>query len=517
MLLALIPVAGALLNLANIRTVQSNLDHVAQTAIYFGEQHFNFRIGVRRLSLQYAEAENFESVEGLERTREVTERGLAIMRSSLEQLAAADAGRDTGDLLIAQREVEQSAATALHTAAERLASRGRLAGLDLNAAERATARQEQLALDGKLVEQHIGMRKKVQSMLEELAEIDRENFSQTSFWMQATSAALDKSVFRLLAIAAGSALIALLFIYLIIHRKLIRRLRGLTAHIAAQNAGDLATPVPVDGDDELTAMAEALESARQNAVALRASETALAERSVELERMIAELDNFAYVASHDLKAPMRAIYSISGFLEEDLGDQADATTRKHIAMLKDRSKRLSTLLDALLEYSRVGRERTLPESVDLHRMLSGCAELVAPQGGDIRLTGNSEKVSTWRTPLEQIVRNLIDNAYKHNEDGPGTVYVNCTVADQFLTISVRDEGPGIASVHHERIFKMFHRLKPENGGTDGSGMGLAVLKKLVDSHGGAIEIISDPASKRGATFVLSWPHDGIIGGNELAA
>jgi signal transduction histidine kinase len=294
-----------------------------------------------------------------------------------------------------------------------------------------------------------------------------------------------------------------------VKRNVLRRLNGLTAATRNLNSGRLEKPVPADGNDELSALGAALESFRQNALALRRNEHVLRERTRALEHLNRELDQFAYVASHDLKAPMRAIDSLAGFLREDLGEHLQGDSANHLDLMQGRIRRLEALLDSLLEYSRAGRERSPREVVDLRELIETSIDLVSPAGVQIRYSGEFGRVSTWRTPLEQIVRNLADNAFKHGDGELPFVTVECDVIKNHVRIVIADDGPGIAPEFHERIFGMFQTLQPRDK-VEGSGMGLAILKKLIDTYDGSISIDSDPAARRGTSFTVDWPIDAVL-------
>lgn len=230
----------------------------------------------------------------------------------------------------------------------------------------------------------------------------------------------------------------------------------------------------------------------------------LTRRTEELAESNEELERFAYIASHDLKAPLRAIKLVSTWIEEDLGDKLVEESKESFHTLRSRIERMENMLDSLLEYSRVGQEDS-----EINETLSGDALMQDV----LSLTPDSQSVTidyspafadilVKRMPLQQIFLNLISNAIKHNDKEQGSVKINCEEEGNFHLFSVKDNGPGIAEEHREKIFEMFHKLKSRDE-VEGSGIGLAIVQKAVKLHGGKITLTSEPG--KGSTFTFSWP------------
>jgi PAS domain S-box-containing protein len=236
------------------------------------------------------------------------------------------------------------------------------------------------------------------------------------------------------------------------------------------------------------------------------------ERTAELERSNRELDQFAYVASHDLKAPLRAISLLAQWITEDAGPVLPPQSQEHLARLNGRVKRLESLLDDLLDYSRAGRIRQAPETVDTERLVKDVVDLVNPPPGfRVLLPAPLPVLFTERVPLETVFRNLIDNACKHHhQPRQGSVTITATeVAAEpdadgcaLVAFSFADDGPGIAPEYHERVFRLFQTLKPRDL-VEGSGMGLSIVKKTVETRGGTVHLDSNPGA--GATLTFTWP------------
>jgi signal transduction histidine kinase len=228
------------------------------------------------------------------------------------------------------------------------------------------------------------------------------------------------------------------------------------------------------------------------------------ERTAELQRSNRDLDQFSYVASHDLRSPLRGVEHLVHFISEDAADSLPEPSKKHLVLLRGRVKRMDTLLTDLLAYSRATRQRHPIERVEPTALVRAVVELLAPPAGfQVSIAEPLPILMTERIPLESILRNLIDNAIKHHHcPAEGRVTIAAQVVGSLIEFSVADNGPGIDPVLHDRIFEIFQTLKPRDQ-VEGSGMGLSVVKRLVESRGGQIGVESNPG--QGATFRFTWP------------
>jgi signal transduction histidine kinase len=234
------------------------------------------------------------------------------------------------------------------------------------------------------------------------------------------------------------------------------------------------------------------------------AEQAVQRQAAELARSNQELERFAYVASHDLRAPLRAIDNLATWIAEDEGEALSATARSYLAKLRGRVRRMETMVEDLLAYSRAGRILHEPVAVDTGALVRDVVEIVAPPPGfTVDVVDPMPVLTTERVPLETIFRNLIGNALKHH-DRPeaGTITVTAARHGAWCEFVVADNGPGIDPEYHDRVFQLFQTLKPRDE-VEGSGMGLAIVKKLVESRGGRIWLAS--ASGTGAAFHFTWP------------
>jgi PAS domain S-box-containing protein len=224
-----------------------------------------------------------------------------------------------------------------------------------------------------------------------------------------------------------------------------------------------------------------------------------------LERTNAELDQFAYVASHDLKAPLRGIASLAQWVEEDAGPRLGDQGREQLGLLRGRVHRMEALIDGILDYSRAGRVRHKSETVDVGALVGEAVDLLAPGPGTrVNIAAGLPVLEAERVPLQQVFMNLLSNALKHAAREGAVVGVgHRPVGGGMHHFSVRDNGPGIAPEYHEKIWNIFQTLKPRDR-VEGTGIGLSVVKKIVESRGGRAWVESRPGE--GATFHFTWPH-----------
>lgn len=223
----------------------------------------------------------------------------------------------------------------------------------------------------------------------------------------------------------------------------------------------------------------------------------------ELKRSNKELNDFAYVASHDLKAPLRGIMQLSSWIEEDIADYANEDTKSNLKLLMNRTSRLEKLLEDLLDYSRIGRKAGDIQTVDTKELVLNVFDLQDPPDSITLICQETLPIINMVvTPFETIIRNLIGNAIKHNNKAEGIITVNAQEFSKFYQFSVKDNGPGIPVRYHQQIFELFKTLQPRDE-VEGSGMGLSIIKKLLDYHKGSIIVDSD--GENGTCFTFTWP------------
>ena len=232
-------------------------------------------------------------------------------------------------------------------------------------------------------------------------------------------------------------------------------------------------------------------------------EQRVTQRTAELEAANRELKDFAYIVSHDLKAPLRGINQIAQWLEQDYGDTFDTDGEKMLTLLMDRVHRMDRLIDGILQYSRVGRLQENAGSIDLNELLGNVIDTIAPPRHiHIRVTTELPVVTGDPTRLSQVFQNLLSNAVKFMDKPDGDIRIACRDDEHVWSFSVADNGPGIEQEHYERIFHIFETLQFRDT-HESTGIGLSVVKKIIELYGGKIWVESTIG--KGATFFFTLP------------
>jgi signal transduction histidine kinase/HAMP domain-containing protein len=229
----------------------------------------------------------------------------------------------------------------------------------------------------------------------------------------------------------------------------------------------------------------------------------LAETVRDLRRSNKELQDFAYVAAHDLKAPLRGIGTLTDWIASDYADRFDEQGRQQLHLLKGRVSRLSELIDGILHYSEIGRVVARLEAVDLNGLIPEVVALLdPPERVEVAIQGSLPVVVCEKIRVGQVFRNLIDNAIKYMDKAHGRIEIGCSEQSGFWRFFVSDNGPGIDARYFDKIFQMFQTLAPRDE-RESTGIGLAVVKKIVELCGGTIWVESRVGE--GSTFFFTLP------------
>ncbi len=218
-----------------------------------------------------------------------------------------------------------------------------------------------------------------------------------------------------------------------------------------------------------------------------------------------ELEKFAYICSHDLKTPLRGIHNLSDWIAEELGDALQGKSLEYMDELRKRVRRMEKLLDDTLEYAKISAkiQSSAADTVDGRILAEDVVALaLPPQGFTVKIGAGFAGLPLRAMPLQQVLYNLLNNAIKHHERPDGIVEMDVEDKGNIYVFTVKDDGPGIPPEFHARIFEMFQTLKPRDQ-KEGSGMGLALVKKILLACGGDIAVESDAG--KGALFRFTWP------------
>jgi len=291
-------------------------------------------------------------------------------------------------------------------------------------------------------------------------------------------------LFSAVMILAGSGIA----VYLV--KRISRRIDSMV--ILAENIsnGDF-TQVKDDKKDELSSLS----------VSLNTMSAKLSRNIKDLQKKNDELNQFAYVVSHDLKAPVRGIYNVLQWIEEDLEGEMSPKMRGYLNIIPERMRRMENLIDGLLDYARVSREKPPPEETDVKAVVEEIAEVIVP--GEFKLElHNLPRLRTEKLLLQQVFSNLISNAVRYASPVNPRINISCIEHTLVYEFSVTDNGPGIEEQYHQIIFEIFQTLR-ERDDKESTGIGLAIVKKIVDDKHCSIKVASSKGA--GASFIFTWP------------
>lgn len=217
----------------------------------------------------------------------------------------------------------------------------------------------------------------------------------------------------------------------------------------------------------------------------------------------AQLEEFTYVASHDLRSPLRGIANLVNIIREDYGEQAPPLVTRNLNRVDERVGSMEKVISDLLAYARAGRRTVKVEPIALRKLVEDVVNLQgAPESMRIEIDVPDETFDGAHTPLETVVRNLLSNAIKHHDREDGEILIRARLEGNICRIDVRDDGPGIPEAAQARVFRLFQTLGTSQ--RKDAGLGLAVVQRLVEGHGGSI-ILHSRDGVRGTTFRVSWP------------
>ncbi len=228
----------------------------------------------------------------------------------------------------------------------------------------------------------------------------------------------------------------------------------------------------------------------------------LKENNELLQRTNKQLDEFVYIVSHDLKAPLRGLASLATFLEDEIGENPKPEIADLLAMMKSRTGRMQQMIDGILHYSRLANTKGKKEEVDVKDLINNIIDLVSPPDSiAFHVSDNLPKIMCEKIKLHEVFQNLISNAIKYNDKTEGRIQISCIEREDEYEFVVKDNGVGIRPEHQEKIFGLFQTLLPKDQ-CESTGIGLTIVKKIVESENGRITVSS--TFGEGSTFCFTW-------------
>ncbi|HEX9624094.1 MAG TPA: ATP-binding protein, partial [Streptosporangiaceae bacterium] len=311
-----------------------------------------------------------------------------------------------------------------------------------------------------------------------------------------------------IAVAVGLAAIVVLLAFGL-RASAIRPLHRLAAEARRVAEGDFGHEVSLAGPREMTDLAVDVNTMRERILRAlaesRQANTVLQAHTEELERSNSELEQFAYLASHDLQEPLRKVASFTQLLQRRYAGQLDARADQYIEFAADGARRMQALINDLLQYSRVGRSTREPALVSsdaaLAQARSNLAATIEETGATVE-TGHLPLVLAELTLMTAVFQNLLSNALKFSGGKPPRIVISCTRDEPFWRFSFADHGIGIEPEYAERIFVIFQRLN-ERTAYPGTGIGLAMTRKIIEYFGGRIWL--DKNYAEGSRFLFTLP------------
>jgi signal transduction histidine kinase len=226
-------------------------------------------------------------------------------------------------------------------------------------------------------------------------------------------------------------------------------------------------------------------------------------RSEELEALNREIEQFTYVAAHDLKSPLRGVANLAQWIEEEMSDALTPDTQRYFQLLHGRVVRMETIIDGLRQYAQVGKGEAYKEMVNLPQLVEELfAKSAPPAQFKISIQSELPDFIAEKSHLEQIFFQLLDNAVRHHDREDGRITVTAQEASDYYQFAVSDDGPGIDPRYHDKAFAIFQTLQPRDI-REGAGVGLPLIKKLIEARGGSIRLRSETG--QGTTISFTWP------------
>ncbi|KAA3438572.1 sensor histidine kinase [Rufibacter hautae] len=222
----------------------------------------------------------------------------------------------------------------------------------------------------------------------------------------------------------------------------------------------------------------------------------------QLEDLRKEYEEFAYIVSHDLKAPLRAISNLSAWIREDMGDNLEADIQNNIRLLQQRTERMERMINGLLDFSRIPRFDLEIQEVNVQELVEQLASQLKEQHTVALHATGLPTFTTYGRKLETVFQHLLQNAVSHNENPTREIWVEASEQADTYQFRVKDNGIGIWADAQERVFRMFYTVQPKDQ-HESLGVGLTITRKIIQFVGGSLDLQSEPG--RGTEVTFTWP------------
>lgn len=274
-----------------------------------------------------------------------------------------------------------------------------------------------------------------------------------------------------------------------------KRIDEIAEFIAALARLDFSERLPSESDTSYGAIADGL-----NWLAEELEYSVVSREKLEMKNK--ELETFAYIVSHDLKAPLRAINTLATFIAEDLKDKNTEEVFANLSLLQSRVARMDNLIKGILQYSRLGEANMTSLNLQeiVNTIISDYQDLKNVQ---INIEGHLPSIQGDQTQITQVFGNLINNGIKYNDKAVIQIDISAEIKDNQIQIKVKDNGPGIAQEYHKKVFEIFQTLQSKDT-IESTGVGLTIVQKIMMAHNGSVQVDSD--GKNGTTMILIFPN-----------
>jgi light-regulated signal transduction histidine kinase (bacteriophytochrome) len=222
----------------------------------------------------------------------------------------------------------------------------------------------------------------------------------------------------------------------------------------------------------------------------------------QIEQINKQLNEFVYIVSHDLKAPLRGIKSLTTFLEEELGKAASPEVKELLTLLQSRTDRLQAMTEAILHYSRLANNSGESELINLNKLVTAVIDMLPISDGiRIEQPNNLPVISGEKIKIHEVFQNLLSNAIKYSDKPEVIIKIQSIEKPTEYEFAISDNGPGIKPEFFEKIFRVFQTLQSKDK-QESTGIGLTIVKKIVEQHGGKIWVESEVGN--GSIFKFTW-------------